>query len=494
MNTTVTCPHCHKEFSLDNSQANQVFEQLKNKAFDIELNKRILAERNNIEQNYQSQLALSLKDKEKEYSQQLNNEKNKIIELENQLKQQQAQLTIAVQNKEQEMQKEISSLQSQLQVKQEKLDNAVQNCQSQFDLSLKYKEQEYSQQLNDKNNQIIELENQLKQQQAQIKIAVQDKEKEMQIKISDLQSQLKMEQTKLDSAVLKKEMEMKDKISDLERNILLEKEKNQLELKRKDELIAQYKDFKSRMNVKLLGESLEQHCYIEFNKLRALLPNNVSFEKDNTISDGTKGDFIYREMDNSGIEILSIMFEMKNEQDTTTTKHKNEDFLAKLDKDRKNKNCEYAVLVSLLEQDNEFYNNGIADMSHRYDKMYVIRPQFFVPLLTILRNSAMKSLSYKQELANIRNQNIDITNFENDINDFKEKFARNYRLASEKFKTAIDEIDKTITHLQKTKEALLSSENNLRLANNKAEDLSIKRLTKNNPTMKQAFDELNKGK
>lgn len=417
MNTTITCPHCHKEFSLDNNEAQQLFSELKDKAFNSELEKRLISEKKHIQEK----------------------------------------------------------------------------CQSQFDLSLK-----------DKDNIIANLKSELKQQQTQIKIAVQDKEKEMQAKISDLQSQLKMEQVKLDNAVLKKETEMKEEISSLKNNLLIEqqksqnllnaeKEKYQSALKLKDEQIAQYKDFKSKMNVKLLGESLEQHCYNEFNKLRALLPNNVSFEKDNTISDGTKGDFIYRETDSSGIEILSIMFEMKNEQDTTTTKHKNEDFLAKLDKDRNNKNCEYAVLVSLLEQDNEFYNNGIV-LSHQYPKMYIIRPQFFIPLLTILRNSAMKSLSYKQELANIRNQNIDITNFENDINDFKEKFARNYRLASEKFKTAIDEIDKTISHLQKTKEALLSSENNLRLANNKAEDLSIKRLTKNNPTMKQAFDELNKGK
>ncbi|MBP3221536.1 MAG: DUF2130 domain-containing protein [Neisseriaceae bacterium] len=417
MNTTITCPHCQKEFSLDNNEAQQLFSELKDKAFNSELEKRLISEKKHIQEK----------------------------------------------------------------------------CQSQFDLSLK-----------DKDNIIANLKSELKQQQTQIKIAVQDKEKEMQAKISDLQSQLKMEQVKLDNAVLKKETEMKEEISSLKNNLLIEqqksqnllnaeKDKYQSALKLKDEQIAQYKDFKSKMNVKLLGESLEKHCLIEFNKLRPLLSGNIYFEKDNDISSGSKGDFIYRETDNSGIEILSIMFEMKNEQDTTATKHKNEDFLAKLDKDRNNKNCEYAVLVSLLEQDNEFYNNGIV-LSHQYPKMYVIRPQFFIPLLMILRNSAMKSLLYKQELANIRNQNIDITNFENDINEFKDKFARNYRLASEKFKTAIDEIDKTISHLQKTKEALLSSENNLRLANNKAEDLSIKRLTKNNPTMKQAFDELNKGK
>jgi len=224
--------------------------------------------------------------------------------------------------------------------------------------------------------------------------------------------------------------------------------------------------------------------------LRATAFRNAYFEKDNDARTGSKGDFIFREFDDEGTEFISIMFEMKNEADGTATKHKNEDFLKELDKDRKEKNCEYAVLVSLLEADNELYNGGIVDMSHRYPKMYVVRPQFFIPIITLLRNAAMNSLQYKKELATIKNQNIDISHFEEDMNDFKEKFARNYRLASEKFKKAIEEIDKTIDHLQKTKEALLSSENNLRLANNKAEDLSIKRLTRNNPTMQAKFAEL----
>ena len=240
----------------------------------------------------------------------------------------------------------------------------------------------------------------------------------------------------------------------------------------------------------MIGETLEQHCAIEFNRLRATAFRNAYFEKDNDARTGSKGDFIFREFDDEGTEFISIMFEMKNEADGTATKHKNEDFLKELDKDRKEKNCEYAVLVSLLEADNELYNGGIVDMSHRYPKMYVVRPQFFIPIITLLRNAAMNSLQYKKELATIKNQNIDISHFEEDMNDFKEKFARNYRLASEKFKKAIEEIDKTIDHLQKTKEALLSSENNLRLANNKAEDLSIKRLTRNNPTMQAKFAEL----
>ena len=261
-------------------------------------------------------------------------------------------------------------------------------------------------------------------------------------------------------------------------------------LKAKDEQIAYYRDFKAKQSTKMVGESLEQHCEIEFNKLRATGFQNAYFEKDNDARTGSKGDYIYRESDEDGTEFISIMFEMKNEMEQTATKKKNEDFLKELDKDRREKGCEYAVLVSLLETENEYYNSGIVDMSYRYPKMYVIRPQFFIPMITILRNAARNSLEYRRELAVIRNQNIDISNFENDMNDFKEKFGRNYRIASEKFRKAIDEIDKTIDHLQKTKDALLSSENNLRLANNKAEDLSIKKLTRNNPTMAAKFAEL----
>ena len=262
------------------------------------------------------------------------------------------------------------------------------------------------------------------------------------------------------------------------------------QLKSKDELIAYYKDFKARQSTKMVGESLEQHCLTEFNKLRATGFQNAYFEKDNDARTGSKGDFIYREAAEDGTEFISIMFEMKNEAEETAAKHKNEDFFRELDKDRREKGCEYAVLVSLLEADSELYNTGIVDVSYRYPKMYVIRPQFFIPMITLLRNAALNSLQYRQELAVVRNQNIDISHFEEDVNDFKERFARNYRLASERFQKAIEEIDKTIDHLQKTKEALLSSENNLRLANNKAEDLSIKRLTHNNPTMAARFAEL----
>ena len=269
------------------------------------------------------------------------------------------------------------------------------------------------------------------------------------------------------------------------------KQKFEQDLKNKDEMIAYYKDMKAKLSTKMVGESLEQHCEIEFNKIRATAFPNAYFEKDNDAKSGSKGDYIYKESDENGNEIISIMFEMKNEGDETATKHKNDDFLKELDKDRNEKKCEYAVLVSLLESDNELYNSGIVDVSHRYNKMYVIRPQFFIPMITLLRNASLNSLQYKAELSLVKAQNIDITNFEDNISKFKESFARNYDLASRKFKTAIDEIDKTIDHLQKTKEALLSSENNLRIANNKADDLTIKKLTKGNPTMASKFEQLN---
>lgn len=261
-------------------------------------------------------------------------------------------------------------------------------------------------------------------------------------------------------------------------------------LKAKDVEISFYKDLKSKISTKMVGETLEQHCEIEFNKLRSTAFPHAYFEKDNDARTGSKGDYIFRENTDEGIEFISIMFEMKNEMDTTSTKHKNEDFFKELDKDRQEKGCEYAVLVSLLESDSELYNSGIVDVSYRYPKMYVVRPQFFIPIITLLRNAALNSVQYRRQLAEYKEQNIDISKFEDDMNDFKERFGQNYQRASDKFKKAIEEIDKTIDHLQKTKEALLSSENNLRLANNKAQDLSVKRLTKNNPTMAKKFAEL----
>ena len=290
-------------------------------------------------------------------------------------------------------------------------------------------------------------------------------------------------------------MELKEREKELLEKSIKEKFTNQLVVKdqtirMKEDEIERLRDFKQKLSTKMVGETLEQHCEYEFNKLRATGFKNAYFEKDNDATGGTKGDYIYRETDEEDNEIISIMFEMKNENDETATKKRNEDFFAKLDKDRRNKGCEYAVLVSLLEADSEFYNTGIIDVSHKYEKMYVVRPQFFIPIITLLRNAAMNSMKYKAELNMMRNQSVDITKFEEKIDAFKTGFSRNYELASRKFKTAIDEIDKTITHLQKTKDALLSSENNLRLANNKAEDLTIKKLTHGNPTMKARFDEM----
>ena len=326
--------------------------------------------------------------------------------------------------------------------------------------------------------------------------------------IAELQAKLRASETEkklaVAEAIEKKNEELSKKTSEIAglkgdlKNIETEnrlnekalKEQYEDKLKLKDEQIEYYKDFKARQSTKMIGESLEQHCLNQFNSLRMTAFPNAYFEKDNDARTGSKGDFIYRESGEDGTEFISIMFEMKNEADTTATKHKNEDFFKELDKDRNEKGCEYAILVSLLEIDNELYNNGIVDVSYKYPKMYVIRPQFFIPMITLLRNAAQNSLQYRQELQLVRNQQVDILHFEENMNAFKEGFARNYRIASDKFATAIDEIDKTIDHLQKTKAALLSSENNLRLANNKADELSIKKLTKNAPSVKAMFDEL----
>ncbi len=316
----------------------------------------------------------------------------------------------------------------------------------------------------------------------------------LEAKISNFETEKKLA---ISEAVLKVEKERDEIKNKLEvsaaenksKEIVL-KEKYEGALALKDEQISQLKDFKAKQSTKMVGESLEQFCHDEFDKIRMTAFPNAYFEKDNDTKTGSKGDFIFKDFDENGVEIVSIMFEMKNEMDTTATKHKNEDFFKELDKDRNEKKCEYAILVSLLEADHELYNNGIVDVSYRYPKMYVIRPQFFIPIITLLRNAAIKSLETKRELILAREQNLDITHFEENIEAFKVGFARNYELASKKFKTAIEEIDKTIDHLQKTKEALLRSEDNLRLANDKADNLSVKRLTRGNPTMKAKFDEL----
>lgn len=389
---------------------------------------------------------------------------------------------IVKQVRDKEFEKEIISRESQFQNEKEA---AIKLAQSETERKYQdiiiNKEKELFNTTAQKNVEILELK---------AKIESYEKDKNLELNKFEIEKEKALAEKDKQIAELTNKIETNEK-----ENLLKElslKEQYKIQLQFKEEEIARYKDFKAKLSTKMVGESLEQHCELEFNKLRATGFQNAYFEKDNDAKTGSKGDYIFREANPEGIEIVSIMFEMKNEMDTTSTKKKNEDFLKELDKDRREKNCEYAVLVSLLEPENELYNSGIVDMSHKFPKMYVIRPQFFIPIITLLRNAALNSLQYKQELAIIRSQNIDISNFEESMNDFKEKFARNYEIASKKFKTAIEEIDKTIDHLQKTKEALLSSENNLRLANNKAEDLSIKRLTKNNPTMAAKFAELKK--
>ena len=355
---------------------------------------------------------------------------------------------------------EIQKLRGELKTKEETTKNKV--------------EKEFNNQVNQKDFEIQDLKNQLKVIKTKNELDIKNKVSEKEKEIDNLTNQLELQK----SEYLIKEKNLKESYNE--------------KLKAKDEQIDYYKDFKARQSTKMIGESLEKHCSDEFNKLRPLF-KSAFFEKDNDVKTGSKGDFIYRDYED-GIEFVSIMFEMKNEADETATKHKNEDFFKELDKDRREKKCEYAVLVSLLEIDNDYYNSGIVDVSYKYDKMYVIRPQFFIPLITLIRGLALNSLEYRKELRLVQNQNIDIRNFEDNINSFKNAFGRNYRLASEKFKKAIDEIDKTIDHLQKTKEALLSSENNLRLANNKIDDLTIKKLTHNNETMAQLFDDLKEDK
>lgn len=311
-------------------------------------------------------------------------------------------------------------------------------------------------------------------------------------KSAKLQAQLDSSEDKKIIAVMEAVKKVEEEKKDLESQLTHEKDKGKLLLEQKDEQIAYYRDLKTKMSTKMVGETLEQHCEIQFNQLRATAFRNAYFEKDNDSRSGSKGDYIYRETDENGVEFISIMFEMKNEMDETATKHKNEDFYKELDKDRKQKNCEYAVLVSMLESDNELFNAGIVDVSYKYEKMYVVRPQCFIPIITLLRNAAMNAMEYKQELAVVRNQNIDISDFEEKLMNFKSDFSRNYDIAHSHFDKAVDEIDKTIQHLEKVKKELLGSDNQLRIANNKVDEVSIKKLTRGNKTMQEKFEELKK--
>ena len=436
----IKCPHCQTVFTIDENSYADIVSQVRNKEFAEDVHKQLEFAK----KQFETEKALAKEQEKRLYDEERANFEQKILSLELALKNADVKEEKNVQEALHQKEKEFSALQAEL-------DQLKQQLQfKEVELSQKFQED-----LHAKERTILELK----------------QEKEL------LQKEQEVQQTALKE---KYELELRSK-----------KDQFELELKAKDEAIAFYKDFKAKQSTKMVGESLEQHCEIEFNRLRMTAFPRAEFGKDNDAKTGSKGDYIYREYDENGIEILSIMFEMKNENDETATKKKNEHFFKELDKDRHEKQCEYAILVSLLEADNELYNTGIVDVSYQYPKMYVVRPQFFIPIITLLRNAALNSLQYKQELALMRDQHIDITHFEEDLETFKKGFARNYELASKKFQTAIDEIDKTIKSLEKTKAALLSSENNLRLANNKAEDLTVKKLVKNNPTMKQRFEEIN---
>ncbi|MCE2896264.1 MAG: DUF2130 domain-containing protein [Flammeovirgaceae bacterium] len=384
----------------------------------------------------------------------------------------QKRLSLADKEKESAVKLAEASVRSSLQDQLAQKDRQLTELKAQSELAL-------SEKLNQKESEINQLKAKIENVEVEKKLAVNEAVQKVAKERDDLANDLKT-----------KELEKQNLENSLRQQFSTELQKKDTIINYKDEEIARVKDMKLKLSTKMLGETLEQHCETEFNKLRATAFQKAYFEKDNDSKSGSKGDFIYRETDESGNEIISIMFEMKNEGDETATKKKNEDFLKELDKDRAEKKCEYAVLVSLLEVESEYYNTGIVDVSHKYSKMYVVRPQFFIPIITLLRNAAMNSMQYKSELALVRSQNIDITNFEEKMNKFKEGFAKNYDLASRKFKEAIEGIDKTIKELEKTKLALLSSENNLRLANEKTEDLTIKKLTHGNPTMKAKFEGL----
>lgn len=426
----IKCPNCGKVFKIDEESYSLILQQVRNSEFNKEINEQL-----------NSKLKLALNDSENKFKDKLHLKDNEINKLSEEIKllkkENENKVNEALFSKE----KEINELKNTLSLMEGNTRLEILNALKSKDEEISRLKEENIKYLNQKDARISELNNKLL--------------------LNDSLNKEKNEEIKKNYETL---------------------------LKAKQEEVDFYKDFKARQSTKLVGESLEVHCATEFNKLRPLFPN-AYFDKDNEISkSGSKGDFIFRDYDEDKTEIVSIMFEMKNESDTTATKHKNEDFLKELDKDRNEKNCEYAVLVSMLEPDSELYNGGIVDVSYKYPKMYVVRPQFFIPIITLIRNGALNALSYKKELEIARNQDIDLSHFEENMNDFKDAFGRNYRIASEKFKTAIEEIDKTIDHLEKTKKALMSSENNLRLANNKAqEDLTIKKLTKNAPSIAEKF-------
>lgn len=467
----IKCPNCGKIFKIDDGDYASIVSQIKNEEMEKEINFRVKEKEENI--NKANQLLIKENDnKNQSMINELNLEIDKLKQYQEQAeKEKQNEISLAVSEEKENNIQIKESLNKK--IKDLEIENASLKNQNEK-MSLEQKNV-LSNLENQKNSEIQDLKNKVdnlnKEKEYEIKNAISDKEKE----ILELKSSLKIKD---------QEKELQNKTTE---------EKYQIILKQKEQEIEFYKDLKTKMSTKLIGETLEQHCFNEFNKIRMQAYPYAKFDKDNEVSkeSGSKGDFIFRDYDETQTnEIVSIMFEMKNEMDTTATKHKNSDFFKELDKDRKEKKCEYAVLVSMLEPDNEFYNAGIVDVSYEYEKMFVVRPQCFLSIIALLSSANKNALNYKKELMAIKNQEVDVTNFENKLLDFQEKFGKNYDLASKKFINAIEEIDKTITHLNKIKDSLISAENNLRLANNKAQDLSIKKLTKDNPTMKNKFEEL----
>lgn len=515
----IRCPKCQSVFQVDEADYASIVSQVKNAEFNDELNRRL----EEVRKQYAAELKADVMKSEQTFGQQLSAKDLEIGEKNTEIERLKAQIDSMAQAKALELagemnkkDQEISELKAKIEStaqakalelagEMNKKDQEISELKAKIESTAQAKALELAGEMNKKNQEISELkakiESMVQTNALELAGELAKKDKE----ISELKSTISQSKDACHIAVLEEQQKAQDALKEKDNKIveltgMVNQQKNEaalrenniketyeIQLKKKQEEVDYYKDLKTRMSTKMVGETLEIHCSTEFNRMRPLFPN-AYFEKDNDASGGSKGDFIFRDYED-GFEYISIMFEMKNEMDQTATKHKNEDFLKKLDEDRRAKKCEFAVLVSLLEPESELYNTGIVDMSHRYPKMYVIRPQFFIPLITLLVQTSKKSIEYQRQLAIARSQSVDVTNFESRLNDFKEKFANNYRLASEKFKTAIDEIDKSITHLQKIKEALVGSERNLRLANDKADSLTIKKLTYNNPTMKEKFKE-----
>lgn len=459
----IKCPNCGETFQVDETGYAQIVQQIRDTEFAMEVERR----QKDFEEKQQSMMRLSEMEQKRQTDALLAERDMQIEQLKAQVSggetKMQLALAEAVQGRDRELAEksaEIIELKGRLESRQIRENDAA---------------------LAERDKQIVELQARLSGSETEKKLAVSEAERRKDEEIAQKATEI----IGLQNQLAGKEAESRHMVKSMQ-------EQYESRLKEKDEQIEYYKDFKARQSTKMVGESLEQHCLNQFNSLRMTAFPNAYFEKDNDARTGSKGDFIYREADESGTEFISIMFEMKNEMDGTQTKHKNEDFFKELDRDRREKNCEYAVLVSLLEMDSDYYNGGIVDVSYRYPKMYVIRPQFFIPIITLLRNAALNSLKYRQELAVVRSQQVDVLHFEDNMNAFKEAFGKNYELASRKFTDAINEIDKSIAQLQKVKDALTSSERNLRLANDKAQDLTIKKLTKGAPSVKAMFDELKK--